>query len=140
VANSRPDRLNAHEYRVAIAINANFFHVQYMAARLALLPQFIARPAEENRLLYTLGLSQSLLVHESQHQDLASGVILHDGRNQPVMFFKRDFHFPASPIRSKNKKPAGLFCASGPMSAFSNEFLYAPQPTRRLAVMMVVPM
>jgi hypothetical protein len=40
----------------------------------------------------------------------------------------------------ENKKPAGLFCASGPMSALFSESLYAPQQTRRQAVMMMVPM
>jgi hypothetical protein len=39
----------------------------------------------------------------------------------------------------KNKKPAGLFCASGPMSALFSESLYATQQTRRCAVMMMVP-
>jgi hypothetical protein len=42
--------------------------------------------------------------------------------------------------RHKNKKPAGLSCASGPMSALSSESLCTPHRTRRVAVMMMVPM
>jgi hypothetical protein len=48
--------------------------------------------------------------------------------------------FHLSKTAPENKKPAGLFCASGPMSALFSESLYAPQQTRRWAVMMMVPM
>jgi hypothetical protein len=40
----------------------------------------------------------------------------------------------------KNKKPAGLCCASGLMSALFSESLCTPQQARRVAVMMMVPM
>jgi hypothetical protein len=40
----------------------------------------------------------------------------------------------------KNKKPAGLYCASGPMSALFSESLCTPHQPRRMAVMMVVSM
>jgi hypothetical protein len=42
--------------------------------------------------------------------------------------------------RRKNKKPAGLSCASGPMSALSNELLCTPHRARPVAMMMMVPM
>jgi len=42
--------------------------------------------------------------------------------------------------RPKNKKPAGAFCASGPMSALCCETLCTPHRARRMAVMMVVAM
>jgi hypothetical protein len=40
----------------------------------------------------------------------------------------------------KNKKPAGLLCASGLMSALFSGSLCTPQRARRMAVMMMVPM
>jgi hypothetical protein len=40
----------------------------------------------------------------------------------------------------KDKKPAGLGCASGLMSALSSGLLCTPQQARRLAVVMMVPM
>jgi hypothetical protein len=42
--------------------------------------------------------------------------------------------------RPKNKKPAGAYCASGPMSALSCETLCTPHRARRVTVMMMVPM
>jgi hypothetical protein len=42
--------------------------------------------------------------------------------------------------RAENKKPAGAFCASGPMSALCCETLCTPHRARRLAVMMMVAM
>jgi hypothetical protein len=39
-------------------------------------------------------------------------------------------------VALKSKKPAGLFCASGSMSAYVKELLCAPNQTRRLAMMM----
>jgi hypothetical protein len=41
---------------------------------------------------------------------------------------------------SKNKKPAGLWCASGLMSALFSGLLCTPQQARRVAVMMMVVM
>ena len=43
-------------------------------------------------------------------------------------------------IIPKNKKPAGAFCASGPMSALCCETLCTPHRARRVAVMMMVAM
>jgi hypothetical protein len=42
--------------------------------------------------------------------------------------------------QTKNKKPAGAICASGPMSAWSKEKLCTPHRTRPSAGMMVMPM
>jgi hypothetical protein len=48
---------------------------------------------------------------------------------------------PISKInRPKNKKPAGPYCASGPMSALFCETLCTPHRARRVAVMMMVAM
>jgi hypothetical protein len=40
----------------------------------------------------------------------------------------------------ENKKPAGLYCASGLMGALFSESLCTPHPARRMAVMMMVSM
>jgi len=40
----------------------------------------------------------------------------------------------------QNKKPAGAFCASGPMSALFSESLCTPHRARRMAVMVMVAM
>jgi hypothetical protein len=45
-------------------------------------------------------------------------MVLNNRWHQPVVLFKCDLHRPAFPENYlKNKKPAGLFCASGLMSA-----------------------
>ena len=47
VADAGPERIDANQQRVHIAIDANLAHFQHVAALLALAPQFVARAAEE---------------------------------------------------------------------------------------------
>src|ERR1700733_9983245 len=111
-----------------------------MPAGLALSPKFVPRAAEENSLPRPSRLGERLFIHEPEHQHLPRGMLLNNRRHQPIALFKCNLHRPASKTAPENKKPAGLFCASGPMGALLNELLYAPQQTRRYAVMMMVSM
>src|SRR5271168_5420789 len=71
-------------------------------------------------------------------------MVLNDGGNQPARFVEVDldgFHVHTSQNQPpENKKPAGAYCASGPMSALCCETLCTPHRARRVAVMMVVAM
>ena len=93
VANGAAVKFHAHEQRVAVAIHAQFAQHQLLAAGFALGPQLLARAAVKRDEAGLLRERQRLAVHESQHQDFAIRVVLHDRRDQPVLFFEVEFHF-----------------------------------------------
>jgi hypothetical protein len=56
-----------------------------------------------------------------------------------LYFSNAIFTVPPFHNAPKKQKTRWAFCASGPMSALFSESLYAPQQTRRRAMMMMVP-
>jgi hypothetical protein len=135
VADCHTGHLDANEKRIAVAIEAEFPQREPLPTAFTLRPKLLARTAIKRDKTCPESLFDSFLVHEAEHQDFIVAGVLDDGRDKPVFFFEVEFHF--SPL--KNKKPAGAFCASGPMSpAFL--FQLATTPRARERVMMVAMM
>src|SRR5580692_9899862 len=113
-----------------------------MAALLALAPKLVARPAEERDFPARLRRSVRLGVHEAEHQDFTCARVLNHCGNEAVEFFEIQIHLPSEtaacdvPIACRNKKPAGAYRASGPMSANLVALLKPPR-ARYFAVMMM---
>ena len=77
------------EQGVAVAVIGDFLDFLDVAARLALLPEFLAAAAEEPRVARLEGLFEGFLVHVGQHEDLTV-LFLYNGRHEA--FFVKFYH------------------------------------------------
>jgi hypothetical protein len=77
-------RADLEQYGVLVAVDPQLDHVLQLAAGVALLPEFIARPAEVVRDLGVDRQLQRLGVHPGQHQDLAGVGVLGDSHDQAI--------------------------------------------------------
>src|SRR5262249_59422795 len=111
MADSGPERLHPYEQSIGIAVYADFSYFQHMPARFPLFPEFVARAGEKYDFAGSPRFPVRLLIHEPQHEHVAGGVVLNDGRHQSAGFIEVNFHLCSSSKRCpKTKKPAGL-CA-----------------------------
>ncbi len=85
-------QFRAHEQRILVAIGAQFAQQEFLPAGFALGPKLFARAAVEGDKSGFLRLGQRFAVHESEHQDVAIRVILHDRRYQPIFLLEIEFH------------------------------------------------
>ena len=115
VANARPDGLDsmrAHPHRGSRRISRTL----NMAARLTFFPSAIPRPAEKDHFARTSRLRQRLFVQKTQHQDIPGVIVLDDRGTRPPTLAKAistSCLLPGvSKLVAKNKRPAGLFCAT----------------------------
>src|SRR5262245_8618206 len=81
----RPLRIDSHQQRVAVTIQAQIDDSLSGARGLALVPKLLTRTAPEPGLASPQGPRQTFGVHMRDHQNLARVVVLDDGRNQPVI-------------------------------------------------------
>ena len=77
--------MRAHEERVAVAVGPHLDGVQRVAARLALLPERVARAAVEVDLAGALGRLDRVAVHPREHQHAAGPRVLHDRRHKAAL-------------------------------------------------------
>jgi hypothetical protein len=140
VTHAGADRRDAYEQGIRVAINPNVAHLQNMPAGFAFFPKLVSRPRKENHFAAALRQLKRLIVHKSQHQYFARGLVLNDCGDQPTRFVERDFHDANSFVKNQPQKQKTRWacCASGLKSVLSSESLSTPQRARRMAVMMMV--
>ena len=80
------------EQCVVVTVSLYRNHVQKVSAFFSFGPQTVFGTAEESHLTRFHGFLVGFLVHESQHQYFLRIVILDNGRNQAIHFFKIQFH------------------------------------------------
>ena len=116
----------------------------FLAAAFAFRPEFLARTAKESDEAGFLRLRESFAVHKAQHEDIAIQVILHDGGNQSVLFFKIELkvichNFLPGIVSVKTKNPLARFAPAGLKSA-ANYLGLATPPRARFHVMVMAVM
>src|SRR5690606_36154856 len=78
-----PLLLDAHEERVAVAVEGGRAHVLTVAARVALAPELLAAARPEGHPSLGEGAAQRLGVHVAEHEHLTGVVLLDDRGQQP---------------------------------------------------------
>ena len=81
----RTGRLDQRQQRVAVAVVADRPDRLRVARRRALVPQLLARAAEEVHLARLARAPQRLGVHVGERQHLAGAPVLDDARDQPAL-------------------------------------------------------
>ena len=71
------------EHRVLVAIDADFVDMLFVAGRVALAPERLARARPVDRAAGVDGELQRLCIHPRQHQHFAGIVLLRDGGKEP---------------------------------------------------------
>src|SRR5207245_4313124 len=147
VADARPGRVDADQYRIGVAVHAHFAHVQRVAAQFSFAPEFAPRTAEKRHRATRARRLIRFLVHETEHQHLARPRILDDGGNEPAELGKIEIHpaslggaptaAPSPHTQNPKKNPLGVCRASGSMRAFRLPHIQPPRP-RPAAMMMLV--
>src|SRR5260370_29150802 len=84
MADARAGRIDAHQYRVGVAIHAHFTHVQGVPAQFALAPELASRAAVKSHRAARACRLIGFLVHEPQHKHLARPRVLNDRGNEPI--------------------------------------------------------
>src|SRR5439155_9148485 len=143
-----PHLVDAHEQRVAVAVEPDVLHVLHVAGRLALAPQLLPRPAPEYGPPLLERARKRIRVHPGHHEHVAVLRILHHrGDETPVVEPNlRDAHrlhhvnlmgIPrsasdrfTSPIESSSKwkREAASTASACPSSSASAKCSIAPAP------------
>src|SRR4051812_35085747 len=90
--------MRADQHGIGVAINAELYDGQRVAARLTLLPQALSRARPEVNDAGLAGQPQRLGVHPREHEDGAALRVLDDRRDKPVIVVLRlDGHALRSP-------------------------------------------
>jgi len=92
VTDARADRLDKKEERVSIAIESDFPDTEYVAARLALLPEAVAGAGKKVDFAGALRLPERFGVEITEHQDFAGSLILYDAWNKASKLCECEFH------------------------------------------------
>ena len=92
MARRSPDLFDLDEQRVGVTVEEDFLHDLDVATFFTLAPQLITTAAEIADLARLQSFFPGRTVHVGQHQDIASGEILGDDRNQFELFKIRTSH------------------------------------------------
>src|SRR4051812_34195741 len=78
------DLVDLDQERVAVAIEGDVLDLLRVAARLALHPELLPRPAPEMGLAAREGLLQGRAIHPGHHEDATGLLLLDNGGNESV--------------------------------------------------------
>ena len=77
--------LDERQHRVEVAVEPQRLHGLRVAGRRALVPELVARAAEQVQLAGLARLGERLCVHVGERQHLAGGPVLDDAGGQPAL-------------------------------------------------------
>ena len=104
------DLLNLEEERVGVAVLEPAHHLLRVAARLALEPEFLPRPAPVVHEARLQRRAERALVHPGHHEHAPGGRVLHDRGDEAVgVVFELRLHEEGWSERDERKRPGDLY-------------------------------
>jgi hypothetical protein len=103
VADAGAHGIDEEEQSVSIAIQADFFDTEKVAAGLALLPELLARAGVKMDFASPLRRGKRFLIQIAKHQYFAGALVLDDAGNESIEFFESEIHTSLP----KTKNPLG---------------------------------
>src|SRR5450756_1204466 len=92
MADARPERLDTQQQGIPIAVDGDFLDHQAVPGSLPFQPEFAPGAAIERGEARLDGSPKGLLIHEPEHEDASSSVVLYDGGSEPAQLVEIYIH------------------------------------------------